>query len=487
MAITSLPTPPSRSDPENFPERADAFMAALPRFATEANALQDHVNEAAATVDQDATAAALSRDAAAESRSQAGQSVQAAETARQAAAQKAEEAGVSAQLARAWASKADGPVDGAEFSAKHYALLAAAGMGLPIYYPDNIPTANMGPIYISMQGPAEWNPATGKYSVVNKLPVGSPVWWPLRSSIPAGQLPQDGQTVLRAQYPDLAAMVIAGALPVVDEATWQGDPTQRGSYTPGDGSTTIRIPDLNGKSVGSLGAVVLRGDGAMSAGIGGVIQRDAFQNITGSIISTYATSVRTGATGAFIGSTGGAQGSMSSWQGTASPQPGDLLSFNAASSPGARTAVETRALNVTGVWTVHAFGTVTNPGSVDAAQLASNYAALNASVQTLEGQIAQAFGVGQQWFSYTVAERGGANVYVNSTPRHILVRYTGISTAAGNLQMVLDNEIYSRDFWDGSNVGAGIGATMMVPPGGSYAVSGASFNRVAWREYREYK
>ena len=37
--ITSLPTPPSRSDPANFAARGDAFLGALPTFATEANAV----------------------------------------------------------------------------------------------------------------------------------------------------------------------------------------------------------------------------------------------------------------------------------------------------------------------------------------------------------------------------------------------------------------------------------------------------------------
>lgn len=42
--ITALPTPPSRQDPVNFPARGDAFMAALPAFATEANLLASEVN-----------------------------------------------------------------------------------------------------------------------------------------------------------------------------------------------------------------------------------------------------------------------------------------------------------------------------------------------------------------------------------------------------------------------------------------------------------
>lgn len=44
MPITALPTPPTRSDPATFAARGDAFMTALPAFATEANALATEVN-----------------------------------------------------------------------------------------------------------------------------------------------------------------------------------------------------------------------------------------------------------------------------------------------------------------------------------------------------------------------------------------------------------------------------------------------------------
>ena len=67
MAITALPTPPSRQDPANFSDRADAFLGALPTFATEANALATDVNAkqvttsaAAITAVSAASAAALS-------------------------------------------------------------------------------------------------------------------------------------------------------------------------------------------------------------------------------------------------------------------------------------------------------------------------------------------------------------------------------------------------------------------------------------------
>lgn len=54
MSITPLPTPPSRNDPTNFATRADAFLGALPTFATEANALAVEANADAAAAAQSA-------------------------------------------------------------------------------------------------------------------------------------------------------------------------------------------------------------------------------------------------------------------------------------------------------------------------------------------------------------------------------------------------------------------------------------------------
>ena len=65
--ITALPTPPTRSDPVNFSTRADAFLAALPTFASEANALQTDVNNKQVTASTAATNAAASEVAAANS------------------------------------------------------------------------------------------------------------------------------------------------------------------------------------------------------------------------------------------------------------------------------------------------------------------------------------------------------------------------------------------------------------------------------------
>ena len=59
MAVTALPTPPSRSVPASFAERGDAFMSALPTFQAEINALQITTNaQTAADAAASATSAA---------------------------------------------------------------------------------------------------------------------------------------------------------------------------------------------------------------------------------------------------------------------------------------------------------------------------------------------------------------------------------------------------------------------------------------------
>lgn len=51
MPITALPTPPTRDDPSNFAQRADDFLAALPAFATETNAVAAEVEADRVAVD----------------------------------------------------------------------------------------------------------------------------------------------------------------------------------------------------------------------------------------------------------------------------------------------------------------------------------------------------------------------------------------------------------------------------------------------------
>lgn len=286
-------------------------------------------------------------------------------------------------------------------------------------------------------------------------PAGSVAWWPLRSSIPAGQIPADGQTISRATFPDIAAMVAAGTVPVVSEADWQADPLKRGAYTLADGSTTIRVPDLNGKSAGAVGAVFLRGDGSRSAGTNGLLQPD----VVGP--HTHTTPMFAGAGQAPTWSSGG----------------GASATYTVTNANGI--GPETRPLNVTGAWTIQAFGAVTNPGSADAAQLASDYAALNAAFQTLRGQV---FGPGQTLQDMTASRAFGTN-YVNSTGKPIFIFvYSESTTAQGYNSIFVNSQIVAMGTFpaaQASNV-----SQAMVPPGATYMATGASTTLRKWQEYR---
>lgn len=70
--ITPLPTPPVRSDaPTDFSAKADAFVAALPVFGGQTNALAEFVDQRAADADTRATDSADSASAAAQAKTDA--------------------------------------------------------------------------------------------------------------------------------------------------------------------------------------------------------------------------------------------------------------------------------------------------------------------------------------------------------------------------------------------------------------------------------
>ena len=105
------------------------------------------------------------------------------------------------------------------------------------------------------------------------LPLGQVLWWGgARSSIATRMATLDGQALNRAEYPELWSFISSGGYPMVSEAEWLAAPTKRASFSSGNGTTTFRMPDLNGKQTASLGAVAVRGDGSYSTGAAGLIQ-----------------------------------------------------------------------------------------------------------------------------------------------------------------------------------------------------------------------
>lgn len=100
------------------------------------------------------------------------------------------------------------------------------------------------------------------------LPIGNIRWFNgSRSQIEDGEIALDGTTVLkRADYPELWAYIQAYQH-VITDAEWVATPLKRSAFSSGDGSTTFRLADMNGKYTNSLRSPVLRGDGYYPSGI----------------------------------------------------------------------------------------------------------------------------------------------------------------------------------------------------------------------------
>lgn len=200
------------------------------------------------------------------------------------------------------------------------------------------------------------------------LPVGSLVPWNVsEASVPFGWLPRSGGLYNRADYPDLWLLVQSL---VISDADWISTPANRGKYSSGNGTTTFRMPDDNGKyDNNGFGAVTLRGYGKNSTGTLGLHQQDQLQG--------FATSVSTGPAG---GSLGGISSSART-DSVGFPLPGVKVSIVSDGTNGTpRFGSETRMSNTTVIWCTVAAGKVNNIGNID-------INVLNTTVNTHTAQI----------------------------------------------------------------------------------------------------
>ncbi len=302
----------------------------------------------------------------------------------------------------------------------------------------------------------------GAASSGSGLPLLFPLWCPSRAAIPAGYAPADGQTLSRSLYPDAWAGIAAGNVPVATDAAWLATPTERGKFTAGDGAGTFRLPDYNGKSAGSLGAVFMRGDGALSAGADGVVQGDAIRNITGQ----YCNEIFRGAVGASLlgafyqgtqGTTSGAAGGTGS--------AGYNMNFDA--SRVVPTANENRPLNVTGCWVIRLFGAVVNPGAADAAQLATAVSAIQGA-QASKLDVAVALGQGNPPQDMTASRSSGTWYYATTRPLFVYIQVRDAATVAATVY--LGSPTASVSYTTNTLANAPAVFDFMVPAGCGYRV-----------------
>ena len=161
---------------------------------------------------------------------------------------------------------------------------------------------NMGSVTLRQLNAAVSMAGSGRTSGTRVLAdfIGATQWWNgSRAALPAGFLATDGQLCNRADYPDLATLIENSIVNTVSDEEWLADPKKRGNYSTGDGSTTFRLPDINGVQEGSIKGLFIRGDGYAPSGS---VQSDAIRNITGSINDIYG-GVNLFGTGVFQGAT----------------------------------------------------------------------------------------------------------------------------------------------------------------------------------------
>lgn len=237
-----------------------------------------------------------------------------------------------------------------------------------------------------------------------KLPLFDLTWRPSRGSIVDGTVPADGQTLSRDTYPDAFAAIQAGIVPVCTDAEWLTDPTKHGFYTLGDGSTTFRVPDYNGKKTDALAAVVLRGDGK-NAGTSGQIQQDCARNIVGEIgyLAGQSGIVVPGAlkSAFFVVSTGTNTRIVSSSAGDSSTAYG--IGFD--SSRVVPTGPENRMTNVAGVWCIRLFNGRVLDGNVNISSMESRISTVEGKTQVLSASVVLQNGwrsFGEEYNSVTV-------------------------------------------------------------------------------------
>lgn len=114
--------------------------------------------------------------------------------------------------------------------------------------------------------------------------VGTPAMAATRAFIQPYDVPQDGQLLNRADYPDL--WKFAQMTPIISDADWLADPNKRGAYSTGDETTTFRVPDWNGVQSASIPGVFFRGgNGAADM----MMSLSAAPNITGAYTPMYPT------------------------------------------------------------------------------------------------------------------------------------------------------------------------------------------------------
>ena len=197
------------------------------------------------------------------------------------------------------------------------------------------------------------------------IPIGHE-WWTSNPNIPTGCLPLFGGTYSREAYKDLWAWVQTQTGYLITEAEWQEKATANDGnvpfYSDGDGSTTFRVPSLSCWVRGANGVEEV--GSYLEAGL---------PNITGSIAGISETFAGFGSSASNSAIYKSADTpSSDSTPSRADTNNAGTLDFNASRSNSIYGASDTvQPPSIVGMYLVKAFGTVSNVGNQDIADISA--------------------------------------------------------------------------------------------------------------------
>lgn len=199
--------------------------------------------------------------------------------------------------------------------------------------------------------------------VVAGVPIGFE-YISFNPNIPTGSLPLLGGTFSRTAYKDLWEWVQTQTNYLISESAWQAKATANEGnvpfYSTGDGSTTFRVPSLSCWVKGASGVSEV-----------GSYLKAGLPNIEGSWIPVGVSnhsSANDPVTGAFINKAGN---SVDSWSRSGSLQTYGFDFDASLSNPIYGNSDTVQPPSIVGMWLVKAFGTVSNIGNQDIADVSA--------------------------------------------------------------------------------------------------------------------
>lgn len=309
---------------------------------------------------------------------------------------------------------------------------------------------------------ATWKDAGG-------LPVGHE-FFTTNPNIPAGCIPLLGGEYSRTAYADLWAWVQTQAGYLIEESAWQAKAAANGGnvpfYSKGDGTTTFRVPALK---------CWVRGAGSISE-IGGYLTA-GLPNIEGEAGEQLCAKTELSCTGALYQSLISVGGEANGNYKYVS------LGFDASLSNPIYGASDTvQPPSIVGLWCVKAYGTITNVGSTDVANISTGLTQAETRISALEhgagATIVESYRNDTEWYriwSDGWVEQGGqitdnravltflkpfvnANYYINALPTRkgvwggLSFQVVNMTATSAELWSTISNSGVAINNWQHNNI-----------------------------------